>query len=360
MRIRLLSTLALNALLLAVSLSWPAELAPVSATIGGVTSKPQPTAGCEPSGQRPKKCPTNTPTATNTATPINTLTPTPSDTPTSTATDTATATSTHTPTSTPTDTPTHTPTATPTETPTFTPTETPTDPPTFTPTETPTDMPTNTPTHTPTNTPIPVRDCIRLTKQIEGPFRSADDLLLADRIIPVGAVTPQSPYYFRETITVENCGITTLNSVNVSDNFSLLVEPYDISISQGIFAVNPPADPGANPDQEGIIWSPSVLAAGQSATLTLKVGGEANLSGAIAPTVADTTIFFNGRNSTPGSAVSVTAGGAGGSLNAALSALPVNFDPASCTGSQGSWTTSQCAQVVAGAPATLSAIDTNP
>src|SRR6266540_2652778 len=74
-------------------------------------SKPQPTAGCIPSGQQPKKCPTFTPT--------------------------------------PTDTPTNTP-VEPTNTPTDTPTNTPVEP-----SNTPTDTPTNTPTDTPTNTPAP-------------------------------------------------------------------------------------------------------------------------------------------------------------------------------------------------------------
>ena len=69
------------------------------------TPKPVPTAGCDPSGQKPPKCPTFTPTPTNTATPTNTPT--------------------NTPTATPTDTPTNTPTATPTDTPTSTPTNTP-------------------------------------------------------------------------------------------------------------------------------------------------------------------------------------------------------------------------------------------
>src|SRR3954452_24409419 len=90
---------------------------------------PPPTAGCAPSNQQPKKCPTFTPTATRTPTATNTPTKTPVP-------PTNTPTATNTPTNTPVP-----PTATPTNTPTPT-----LAPPTATPTNTP--VPTNTATPT--------------------------------------------------------------------------------------------------------------------------------------------------------------------------------------------------------------------
>src|SRR5215207_3347589 len=72
-------------------------------------NKPQPTAGCVPSGQKPRKCPTFTSTPTKTPLrPTNTATDTPTDTPLL-------------PTDTPTDSPTNTP-VPPTNTATDTPT----------------------------------------------------------------------------------------------------------------------------------------------------------------------------------------------------------------------------------------------
>jgi hypothetical protein len=331
------------------------------------TNTPTDTATPTPTNT-PTDTATPTPTNTPTNTPTDTATPTPTNTPTNTPTDTATPTPTNTPTNTPTDTATPTPTNTPTDTATPTPTNTPTNTPTDTATPTATNTPTNTPsptaTNTPTNTPSPTatntptpQDCIELTKKIEGPFRTSDDLFLSDGIVPVAAQTAQSLYYFRVTITVENCGTTTLNSVSVSDTFSNEAQPFDPSPSTGSVTIAPSPGPGFQ--QETLTWTIGSLSAGNIATLTLKVGGDDNPSGRREPTTPNSSIFFNGRNAGTGSA-SVTATGTFGALSASVGAMLIDFDPANCAGSIGGWTTNDCADVVGGVPNTLIAMDTNP
>lgn len=222
----------------------------------------------------------------------------------------------------------------------------------------------------PTNAPgtlVPgdQEDCIKLTKTLDGPYRTSDDLFLADGIVPVAAGTSTSPYYFRVWITVENCGTTPLSSITVTDTFSNEAEPLSAS-GPGIIAIGPPVDPGSGFDQETLIWTPGPLPAGNSATLTIKVGGEASSAGKIAPTAGDRQdVFFNGQDDNTGSA-RATALGALGPLSVSVGAIALDFRRIRCAGSDGEWEhlpghdDNRCAEVVTRLPITLVDIDTNP
>ncbi|MCI0552848.1 MAG: hypothetical protein L0287_18005, partial [Anaerolineae bacterium] len=225
----------------------------------------------------------------------------PTKTPTVTSTGTSTVTPTSTPTTTPTATPTTTPTTTPTDTPTTTPTATPTDTPTATPTSTPTQTPTSTPTHT-----AEPQACMNLSKELNGPYRSSDNLFLSDGIIPVavqrdidppGSVNdnPENLFYFRVVITVENCGTTDLTNVVVEDSFSNEAQPFSTSDPSNV-TITPAPDPSNGMVKESLTWDVGTIPAGQSRSLTIFVGSEFNPAGRLEPTSFGQTIFYNGQD----------------------------------------------------------------
>lgn len=297
--------------------------------------------------------PCDGPPPTPTSTPTNTVVPpTPTDVPTNTP-----VPPTNTPTNTPLPpTPTNTslpPTPTNTPPPSTTPTNTPIPP---TPTNTPTNTPvppteTNTPvpptpTNTPTNTPvpptptptIPAEPCLGLSKTLDGPFRTSDDLFLGDGIIPVAVQgdnngDEENLYYFLVTIEVENCGGTELTNVVVEDTFSNEAQPFETD-DPGNVVILPVPDPFNGMEKETLTWTVGSIAIGDTATLNLLVGSEFNPAGLLEPTSGDQTIFFNGQDDGTGSA-SVTADGG---LSASVGAMAITFaGEISCVGSEGEW-----------------------
>ncbi|WP_420631981.1 hypothetical protein [Candidatus Leptofilum sp.] len=282
-----------------------------------------------------------------------------------------------TPTSTPTNTvvpptPTNTPTNTPVP-PTSTATNTP--PPSTTPTNTPVPpTPTNTPTNTPvpptpTNTPIPptptipAEPCLALSKTLDGPFRTSDDLFLSDAIIPVAVQgenngDEENLFYFLVTIEVENCGGTELTNVVVEDTFSNEAQPFETD-DPGNVVIVPNPDPFDGMVKETLTWTVGSIAIGNTATLNVLVGTEFNPAGLLEPTSFGQSVFFNGQDDGTGSA-SVTADGG---LSASVGAMQITFgDEISCVGSEGEWDSlvftsgpnvsnhDKCAEVVTGLP----------
>lgn len=200
----------------------PTSLAQTLAQTGTVT----PTTSQTPTSSR-----------TPTASPTGTVSPTP--TPSRTASPTATATGTASPTGTPTQT------ASPTQTPTNTPTPTQTSTPTNT--STPTHTATNTPTSTSTNTPIPTTD-----------------LALS---MAVSTMTPLEGQTFSYTLTLNNLGPNSTNSIQVTDNLPAGLTFVLYSASQGTFT----AAVGR--------WNVGTLANGASATLQLTVRANTGTAG---------------------------------------------------------------------------------
>jgi uncharacterized repeat protein (TIGR01451 family) len=183
-----------------------------------------------------------------------------------------------------------------------------------------------------------------LIKTIDGPYRTSDDLFLADKIIPVAVQrdidppgptndNPENLFYFLVTITVENCGGTDLTGVVVTDSFSNEAQPFATS-GPGIAVITPPPDPNNGMVKETLTWTIGLLPAGQSVTLNVKVGTEFNPSGRLEPTSGNQTIFYNGQDSQTGSASVTTLEG----LTASVGAMAISIGPEiSCVGSQGQW-----------------------
>lgn len=289
-----------------------------------------------------------------------------------------------TPTSTPTNTPivptaTNTPTNTPVP-PTSTPTNTP-PPPTPTNTPEPSTTPTNTPvpptaTNTPvpptaTNTPIPptptatapAESCLKLTKTLDGPFRTSDDLFLSDGIIPVAVQgenngDEENLFYFLVTIEVENCGDTELTNVVVEDTFSNEAQPFETD-DPGNVTILPVSDPFDGMVKESLTWNAGSVAVGDTVSLNILVGTEFNSAGLLEPTSFGQSVFYNGQDDGTGSA-SVTADGG---LSAEVGAMELAIgNEVSCVGSEGEWDSlvfvsgpnvsnhDKCAEVVTGLP----------
>jgi len=177
--------------------------------------------------------------------------------------------------------------------------------------------------------------CLRLTKTINGPYRSLDSLFLTDRVIPVAVRQSlnsfdQSPFYFLLEITVENCGGTPLTGVTVEDSFSPEAQPFWVSdvenvileyFTLGIFY------------HENITWSAGTIPTGESRTLWVRVGTEIFLDW-IEPIEAPQTIFYNGRDNSPYSATVTADGG----LSAAVGPMAIrNGEEMTCAGSVGEW-----------------------
>ncbi|MDY6876102.1 MAG: hypothetical protein SWK90_07885, partial [Chloroflexota bacterium] len=186
--------------------------------------------------------------------------------------------------------------------------------------------------------------CIELTKTIDGPYRTADDLFLTDGIIPIAVqrdINPLGPesdneenlFYFLVEITVENCGGTELTGVVVGDTFSNEAQPFETD-DPGNVTITPPPDPNNGMMHESLTWSVGVISAGDSRTLHIKVGTEFNPSGRLEPTSAPQSIFYNGRDDSTGSASVTTNEG----LSASVGAMEISNGPEiSCVGSAGQW-----------------------
>ena len=190
-------------------------------------------------------------------------------------------------------------------------------------------------------TAAPSEPCIELTKSIDGPYRTVDDLFLTDGIIPVAAQSDNNPnayggenhFYFLVEITVENCGGTELTGVVVEDSFSNEAQPFETD-DPGNVTITPPPDPYDGMVHESLTWSVGAIPVGGSRTLHIKVGTESNRHRLLEPTSAPQTIFYNGRNDDTGSA-SVTADGG---LGASVGAMAISNGPEiSCAGSVGEW-----------------------
>ncbi|MCB9008586.1 MAG: hypothetical protein H6656_14660 [Ardenticatenaceae bacterium] len=309
--------------------------------------------------------PCDTPPPTPTSTPTNTpVVPTPTNTPVP-------------PTSTPTNTPTNTPVPpTPTNTPppSTTPTNTPEVP---TPTNTSTPVPpTSTPTNTPTNTPVPptptptvpAEPCLKLTKTLDGPFRTSDDLFLSDGIIPVAVQGEnngdvENLFYFLVTIEIENCGGTELTNVTLEDTFSNEAQPFETD-DPGNVTILPVSDPFDGMVKESLTWDVGSIAVGDTATLNILVGTEFNSAGLLEPTSFGQSVFYNGQDDGTGSAIVTADGG----LTASVDAMEITIgDEVSCVGSEGEWDSlvfvagpnvsnhDKCAEVVTGLPILLTA-----
>ncbi len=304
----------------------------------------------------PPPTPTKTPLPTATNTPTNT--PLPTATPTNTPLPTATNTPTNTPLPTVTNTPE--PSTTPTNTP-VPPTDTPV-PPTPTNTSVPPTA-TNTPVP-PTPTPTaPAGPCMKLTKTLDGPFRTSDDLFLSDGIIPVAVQgenngDEENLFYFLVTIEIENCGGTELTNVAVEDSFSNEAQPFETD-DPGNVTIIPASDPFDGMVKESLTWDVGSIAVGDTATLNILVGTEFNSSGLLEPTSFGQSIFYNGQDDGTGSAVVTADGG----LTAEVDAMELAIgDEISCVGSEGEWDSlifvsgpnvgnhDKCAEVVTGLP----------
>jgi hypothetical protein len=188
----------------------------------------------------------------------------------------------------------------------------------------------------------PEPPCIGLTKTIDGPYRTADDLFLTDRIIPIavqrdidppGTPNTENLFYFLVEITVENCGGADLTGVVVTDGFSNEAQPFETDDPSSVVIV-PPPDPNNGMVHESLTWTVGTIPVGESRTLLVKVGTEFNPSGRLEPTSAPQTIYYNGQDEQTGSA-SVTVDGG---LSASVGAMAISNGPEiTCVGSMGEW-----------------------
>jgi hypothetical protein len=159
--------------------------------------------------------------------------------------------------------------------------------------------------------------CLSLTKSINGPYRTSDDLFLSDGIIPIAVrrnpvwylpSNPENLFYFRVEITVDNCGGADLTNVVMEDEFSNEAQPFDPVADTGNVSITPSPDPGNGMVFEDLTWEIGTIPAGQSRTLVLKVGTEFNNGGNLEPTSAPQRIYYNGRNSERGASVTADGG----------------------------------------------------
>ncbi|TEU22292.1 MAG: hypothetical protein E3J21_00445 [Anaerolineales bacterium] len=217
--------------------------------------------------------------------------------------------------------------------------------------------------------------CLNLTKTINGPRRTSDNLFLTDGIIPVAVMRDIGPsgtpntenlFYFLVEITVENCGGAELTGVQVQDSFSHEAQPFGTD-DPGNVTISPPPDPNNGMVHESLTWSVGAIPVGGNRTLQVKVGTEFKPSGQLEPTSTPQTIFYNGWNEYTGSA-SVTADGG---LSASVGAMAIsNGSEISCVGSVGQWDQldwqteggdirphDKCATVTTSLPITYSASD---
>jgi uncharacterized repeat protein (TIGR01451 family) len=182
--------------------------------------------------------------------------------------------------------------------------------------------------------------CIDLTKTIDGPYRTADDLFLTDKIIPVAVEIENNPndyggenyFYFLVEIEVENCGGTELSGVEVVDNFSNEAQPFETDDPDNVI-ITPPPDPTNGMVHETLTWTVGTIPSGESRTLQVKVGTESNPNQLLEPTSAPQTIFYNGRDEENGATVT-----ADGGLSASVGAIAIEIgEEILCEGSDGEW-----------------------
>ena len=167
--------------------------------------------------------------------------------------------------------------------------------------------------------------CLNLTKSIDGPYRTSDNLFLDDGVLPVavlrdigsgGTPNTENIFYFLVEITVENCGGTELTGVELLDTFSNEAQPFGTTASQGSVTISPPPDPTNGMVHESLTWSIGTLPAGDSVTLDIKVGTEFNPSGRLEPTSFGQAIYYNGQSDDTGSASVTTNEGPSASVDA--------------------------------------------
>jgi len=153
----------------------------------------------------------------------------------------------------------------------------------------------------------PQNPCLKMTKSIDGPYRTSDDLFLEDKIIPVAYQKEKKAFYFLVEITVENCGGIDLTGVVVTDTFSNEALPFETSDPANVTIV-PPPDPQEF-EKETLTWSGGTLLVGADRTLEIKVGTAQNPSGRLEPTSTPQTIYYNGQDNDPGKRPTATANG---------------------------------------------------
>ncbi|MCL6582415.1 MAG: hypothetical protein K6U11_02140 [bacterium] len=203
----------------------------------------------------------------------------------------------------------------------------------------------------------PAKPCLKLTKTINGPYRTSDNLFLTDRIIPVAVkeeIAQGSPvFYFLVEITVENCNDTPLTGVVVTDTFNNEAYPFETSDPTHVI-IAPPPSPGGF-EKEKLTWTVGSIPALESRTLLIKVGTEFNPAEKLEPTSAPQTIFYNGQDTNTGSAKVTTNEG----LSAKVEAVRLtNGEEISCAGSVGQWDQlpwDRCSAITTPLPITLTA-----
>jgi len=203
----------------------------------------------------------------------------------------------------------------------------------------------------------PAKPCLKLTKTINGPYRTSDNLFLTDRIITVALkeeIAQGKPvFYFLVEITVENCSDTPLTGVVVTDTFSNEAYPFETSDPAHV-TIAPPPSPGGF-EKEKLTWTVGSIPALASRTLLIKVGTEFNPAGKLEPTSAPQTIFYNGQDTNTGSAKVTTNEG----LSAKVEAVRLtNGEEISCAGSVGQWDQlpwDRCSAITTPLPITLTA-----
>lgn len=201
---------------------------------------------------------------------------------------------------------------------------------------------TTTTSTTTTTTMAAVGPCLKLTKTLNGPYRTSDDLFLSDKIIPFALQheidpagptndNPENAFYFLVVLTVKNCGTTAFTNVVLTDGFSNQAQPFATS-DPGNVVISPPPDPNNGTVKETLTWTIGTLNPGAMVMLEVKVGTEFNSSGNLEPTSAPDTLNYNGDGGD--SAVVTNTQGVG--LSVGTFALS-NGNQITCVGSQGQW-----------------------
>jgi len=143
--------------------------------------------------------------------------------------------------------------------------------------------------------------CLKLTKNINGPYRTSDNLFLTDKIIPYAYDYDDPNYshvfYFLVSITVKNCEDGALTGVEVVDTFSNEALPFETNDPSNVTIT--PTSTSNKFEKETLTWSVGTLLAGADRTLEIKVGTEKNPAGKLEPTSAPQTIYYNGQNNDP-------------------------------------------------------------